>query len=565
MGEKINMPEWESIKMGSITDAELNRHFMFLGETGSGKTVSGIMPICRMAFSPKSPRAAALVVDPKGELGDYIETVSGDSGSSRFIRLRPDMPGPVLWLFENVDIEGTDGMKLMEGIMKFADSFKAQKGSIHDRFWVDTASQFLASLVDIDLALYRHPNGKKSSNIRRFWKQFCWLMENLGKSHTAVMSNEKPEITEEHFLGDIRGKGNLSPDDPENMTNNRPRKRSVTIVSGGTEYTEECTFIDMIKNRCLDSDDLEKALCKNQELDDNFLGYRPGNYLYHLNAMALEGASCLSSSARNNFHSMGLDAGEQLYNKFWALLIAFIESYRIDGRKVFGTQARPFRQFIYMSTDTYSSVMSVFSSITHELIAPEFVARISVNPFESPDNRLDVRRIIADGDIVIYNPVNMSAVSSCVGKVLKAGFFKALIVEGRLNNPLVLPFFYICDEFQRFITHDEDSGEQSFLDRCRAYKVCCALATQSIASLRYVFTDERGNHSINIIINNTGTKLFFRTTDTGTANMLTDLIPHPVNQEKPHVVRVRPPTTLQTGECYYILANGMTGRGQVQI
>ncbi len=159
----------------------------------------------------------------------------------------------------------------------------------------------------------------------------------------------------------------------------------------------------------------------------------------------------------------------------------------------------------------------------------------------------------------------MTSVSACVGKVLKSCFFKKLIVPERLNNITTRPFFYICDEFQRFITHDEESGEQSFLDRCRAYRVCCALATQSLASLRYAFPHEKGSQAINILITNTGTKLFFRTTDSSTADTLLNLIPEPHRQDRPHVVRVRPPSTLQPGECYYVLVNGTSGRGQVMV
>jgi hypothetical protein len=388
-------------------------------------------------------------------------------------------------------------------------------------------------------------------------------MENLGKKRNGTTNNDNNSKNPEECIFDgMTGKTSPDADYREKQTSDLPKKRGVIISCGEPEIGEKYNFVDMIQKRYLDSDDLEKAMSENPDCENESLEYRPDNYLHHLHAMAIEGPYCLSVSARSGVGMMNLDYGNETYGKFWALLIAFLESYRISGRKVFGREGRHFSQFVQMSSDTYSSLIAVFSSITHELLEPEFVARISVNPFESPVNRLDVRRIIEEGNVVIYNPVK---ISMSIGKVLKAGFFRALLTPERLNNPSVPPFFYICDEFQRFITHDEDSGEQSFLDRCRAYRVCCALATQSIASLRYVFDDERGNHSINIIINNTGTKLFFRTTDSNTVNTLTDLIPHPVNQEKPHVVRVRPPTTLQTGECYYILANGMTGRGQVRI
>ena len=171
--------------------------------------------------------------------------------------------------------------------------------------------------------------------------------------------------------------------------------------------------------------------------------------------------------------------------------------------------------------------------------------------------------VIQAGNIVVYEPGNNTSISIAIGKMLKAGFFKALLIPERLNNPEVWPFFYICDEFQRFITFDDESGEQSFLDRCRAYRVCCGLATQSIASLRYVMPTDAGQYAIRIMLVNTGTKLFFRTTDQDTADSLSTLIPAPTREGKMHVVRVRPPTTLQPGECYYLQVNGRAGRGQI--
>ena len=68
-GGSIVVPEWESLWPGGRVDRRhLKRHTLMLGETGSGKTVSGIMPLVRAMLSPHSGVGCALVIDPKREL-----------------------------------------------------------------------------------------------------------------------------------------------------------------------------------------------------------------------------------------------------------------------------------------------------------------------------------------------------------------------------------------------------------------------------------------------------------------------------------------------------------------
>jgi len=298
--------------------------------------------------------------------------------------------------------------------------------------------------------------------------------------------------------------------------------------------------------------------------------YQPENYLQHLYAlMALSSSGSfigkyLNKSYCENFFKIKTE-GEP-YQLLWGILSLFLESWQIDGKPVFRSSQRGFfQQYIYMAGGTYSSIFAVFSSLVSELRMPDFSSRISLNPFEPPQNQLVTQHVINKGQIVLYEPMSNTSVAASVGKVLKSAFFKALLVPERLNNPRARPFFYICDEFQRFITHDDDSGEQSFLDRCRAYRVCCGLATQSVASLRYVYTSEAGNQAIKILLTNTGTKLFFRSTDEETHDTLARIMPSPSRSGKLHVVRVRPPSQLSPGECYYTLSSGIAGRGQVAL
>jgi hypothetical protein len=115
MSQKTIIPEWDPIQMGSIGESELCRHFLFLGETGSGKTVSGILPLCKASFSGLNKQlSAGLVIDPKSEIGDYISGLLGDQAEKRMVRIKTGKISPVLWQFENVSISGRSGKSLME-------------------------------------------------------------------------------------------------------------------------------------------------------------------------------------------------------------------------------------------------------------------------------------------------------------------------------------------------------------------------------------------------------------------------------------------------------------------
>ena len=161
--------------------------------------------------------------------------------------------------------------------------------------------------------------------------------------------------------------------------------------------------------------------------------------------------------------------------------------------------------------------------------------------------------------------------SDFIGRALKALFFESVLRDERRqkaghDEPLVA---YVADEFHRFITADRVHGEQSFLDTCRSFGVFCVLATQSTASMTHALleieaNDLKVNSAIAIILNNTGTKLFFRTTDVATKQRLGLLAPVSTRPGLQSVVDVRPPTTLAPGECYAMAVDGRFARAQLK-
>jgi hypothetical protein len=212
-------------------------------------------------------------------------------------------------------------------------------------------------------------------------------------------------------------------------------------------------------------------------------------------------------------------------------------------------------------------VVATLNNLYREIASDQFARYVSLNPFEGPDpeRRLDVLDALDTGRCVCYYPKDTSVIAIAVGKALKSKFFEVSFVRGDRERA----FIYVCDEFQRFITNDPTSGEQSFLDRCRAFRGICVLATQSVASLKYALasdgSDAGDQASLDVIMNNTGHQALLPQHRSGHAEAARSLIPMPYIQNKPHLTDVRPVSTLGVGECYYLLSSGEWGRQRVRL
>ena len=74
------IPEWAALfpdRRGAVARTVLTRHLLVLGETGSGKTASAVLPVVA-AMARAQPRhlGAALVIDPKRELAPVLERLA---------------------------------------------------------------------------------------------------------------------------------------------------------------------------------------------------------------------------------------------------------------------------------------------------------------------------------------------------------------------------------------------------------------------------------------------------------------------------------------------------------
>ena len=177
-----------------------------------------------------------------------------------------------------------------------------------------------------------------------------------------------------------------------------------------------------------------------------------------------------------------------------------------------------------------------------------------------------------DGDagreVFVVQP--RGAAQGIVAKAVKALFFEAVLGNARRAAGEKLPLVaYVADEFHRFVTADQVHGEQSFLDTCRSFNAACVLACQSMASVRHALAgasgaadDGRANgHAVDILLANTGSKMFFRTTDPDTLSRVRSM--DPARPGEVSVVDARPPSTLRAGECYVSLPDGRFERRQI--
>jgi hypothetical protein len=210
-----------------------------------------------------------------------------------------------------------------------------------------------------------------------------------------------------------------------------------------------------------------------------------------------------------------------------------------------------FSVYAHMSEPTYSGILFSAQLFVASACNKEVNEYLHMNPYVPGSNILSLSEAVENGDMIIFQPAD-TPVHNFIGRVLKAKFFESTFSRDAVLRPVV----YVCDEFHRFITTDSNSGEHAYLDRCRAFRGICILASQSLSSIREATaTNGQNSYIVDIIKENTSTKFFFHSQDHLVKNHLLGTIPGPPLSDLPHVVDVKLPSMLDTGECYCQHAN----------
>ena len=82
---------------GQVPRSNLCRHTLVLGETGSGKTVSGVLPVAGAVMAPENRTVGcALIIDPKREIKPYVKQLQHDGVTVHDIDVESGNKRPVL-------------------------------------------------------------------------------------------------------------------------------------------------------------------------------------------------------------------------------------------------------------------------------------------------------------------------------------------------------------------------------------------------------------------------------------------------------------------------------------
>lgn len=487
--DAFRVPQWSALfPCGEVARDDLCRHVLVLGEPGSGKTASAILPTVAAACDPNNRVGCALVIDPKREIKEVASELAGadlrvfDPGAHDGVRQIIDVMAAPEWSVES-DLAGgrvkTAARKILLRSASLAPASPAAtlngaRALARDPYWEMEGAKLALTVVATTLALLRSAEWRASSSKgekRAYWRELRDFRLLAGISTAGDGGRHgQPNILAlaNHVLARFFGQGD----------------RARPAVALAVQFARV--------------DGETSALAEE---------------IHQWAAIATAGGgqyAGVHSAARQAFRDFGDGlAAQTLY---------------------FGCEP-------CLKTGVASG----------DLTAIDFGKSV-----DATEGRT----------VYLYQPSLAGSHDILIAKALKAAYFEAILGSAARSRtghgmPLVA---YVADEAHRFLTSDAAHGEQSFMDACRSFSAFCVLATQSCSSLRHALgeSDRTGEHAVEMLLANTATKLFFRSTDGMAQQYVRNLCP--LTPGRPSVADVRPLSTLRPGECYAVLADGRLER-----
>ena len=501
------IPEWRPLfpPSGAVFREILLRHVLLLGETGAGKTQSGISPVtAACAHASPEALAAVLVVDPKRELGPVLE------------RLAPGRFDPITSSALVLDLMALPAWSV-------ADHLAAGR-------WQSAALLILlraVSFVPTMPARVLLDHEPSSSNVEFFEREGTTLLATVLAFVLMVTRADAP--SPDDWLADDR---------------------------------DACTWLHQLLERAWGSEGA------------------PGPNALELAAWVMDGPLTRLPRKRSTVASLGGDAPESdlgwLFARVARRALPVWGADPGEGRDVLSRVLDYWLPMVDIGTQ-YAGVLATARGACAEFADPAVATTLYfgcepgyVAARDAGAVRDFAQAVGRDGGgrLMVFQPP-LSGGGTLVAKGVKASFFEAVLndpdrVTGAPDIPLA---GYVADECHRFVTSDRIHGEASFLDTCRSFSAFCVLASQSVSSIEHALshgggTYARDSSAVSVLWNNTGSKLFFRSTDPQTAHRVDELSPH--RPGLTDVTRVRPLSTLAPGECYAALADGRFERRQLE-
>ena len=509
----LRIPEWSALfpPDGDVPRAVLTRHTLALGESGSGKTRSAIIPaIAALARAAPEQAGAALVIDPKCELLPVLSALAPE-------RLHHVRTGGV-------------AINLMAG-PRWSIAADLEAGR-----WLTGATRILcraASFVPSSPARVLMDHAGGSHNAEFFNREGTSLALTLLAFVLMLLSS--PNLTGAAWLPD---QADPPPPDPD----------------------EDDAPVKVVASQPPDPPDADLHA---------WLGELRRRAERGPNALAL--VAWILSGPELSPRASSSTARWPLARLAAAARAALGDSATSEARDLIGHLTGYWSSMLAIGPQI-AGVRATAASVCADFATPAIASTLyfGCEPGYAA-NGIDFSRAVApDGDapLVLFQPAR-DGLDTLVAVALKALFFEAVLNDPqRLRDGADAPLVgYIADEFHRFATSDPVHGEPTYLDACRSFGGFCLLACQSVASIEHALAHGAGNAvadraALSILWNNTASKLVFRSTDPATAERIAELCPYRPGLAA--VTRVRPVSTLAPGECYAVLADGRFERRQLR-
>ena len=642
-GACLTVPEWHPLfPAGQVSRTTLCRHTLILGESGAGKTVSGILPVVGAVMAPDSPVGCALIIDPKSEIRAHVQR--NDNVYDLNVHRGDRRPVVNVMAGDGLDVTPAldDGQYLTAArkmLIRAASLAPASAASTlagvesdpHARYWDNEGARLAMTALGLALLILRNRQTvykqsltcgrNETADARRALLEFArraGLIEALEpyEEVSACLERSMDEISnlkypkfrhkydaEHHrrvtFLGapdefdqalwdEVSEPAEKEHEESLMMLLRRfiNTARLTAIYQRDPEFAEKAErfytkFTTVTHDEQLMTEELfflhpdPPQLAEDKILPSPNVLALAGEVLqswfnFAVNSEDKSNANTKASNPKRRMIVSGvvdllkesITGGQatEIYRQIedvWAPMAALDNPCTFAG--IAGHARTCFWDFsdetpantLYFGVEPY--YRSVLTHGRDDLVPVDFTAAVNDETTRA---------------VYVFQP-RLDGNEALVARALKAAYFEAVLSSRkRAERGATMPLAaYIADEFHRFITSDKVHGEQSFFDTCRSFGAFCVVACQSVSNMEHALAAAgagnwvKNRAAVSILLNNTANKLCFRSTDQSLRARLDDLCPRTGSGR---VTEVRPPSTLQTGECYASLADGRFERQQLR-